>query len=87
MSILITSVDCERIFSFQNRIKTDVRNRLSVESVNDLIIMSKDGDKMELFYLAANKQLFFETKKQNAIEKSKRTADYLASSSKRLKNR
>lgn len=40
LSLPHSSVDCERIFSKVNLIKTKVRNRLQVESLNGLLLSS-----------------------------------------------
>lgn len=41
LSLPHSSVDCERIFSKVNLIKTKIRNRLQVESINGLLLSSE----------------------------------------------
>lgn len=41
LSLPNSSVDCERVFSKVNLIKTKVRNRLQVESLNGLLLSSE----------------------------------------------
>ncbi|CAG8458076.1 8780_t:CDS:2 [Scutellospora calospora] len=39
----------ERVFSYQNNIKTKLRNRIQLETLNDLLIISLNGPSIELF--------------------------------------
>jgi hAT family C-terminal dimerisation region len=64
LCIPVTSVECERAFSLQNRLKTKLRNRLGEDRVNVLMKLSM-GPPIELFdfptavrYWKAAKQAF-----------------------------
>ena len=39
----VSTVDCERGFSRQNLVKTDIRNRMSVETLENILRISIDG--------------------------------------------
>lgn len=45
----ISAAQCERGFSAQNRIKSKVRNSLSVSTLEDLVRISTEGPSLELF--------------------------------------
>ena len=45
----ISSANCERAFSAQKRIKSDVRSSLSTSRLSDLIRISTEGPELELF--------------------------------------
>ena len=45
----MTSVQCERGFSTQNRIKSKFRTRLNNKSLNDLMRISEDGPHIKEF--------------------------------------
>ena len=45
----ISSAQCERVFSAQNRIKSDVRSSLHTQTLEDLIRISADGPALEDF--------------------------------------
>ena len=45
----ISSANCERAFSAQKRIKSDVRSSLSTSRLSDLIRISTKGPELELF--------------------------------------
>ena len=47
--IPISSAQCERGFSAQKRIKSDVRSSLSVTTTEDLIRISMEGPEVEYF--------------------------------------
>ena len=47
--IPISSAQCERGFSAQRRIKSDVRSRLHVSTTEDLIRISMEGPELEAF--------------------------------------
>ena len=43
LTLPISSTECERAFSVQKRIKSDVRSSLSVKRLSDLILISSEG--------------------------------------------
>ena len=45
----IHTADCERGFSPQNSLKTSVRNRLGSERVDDLMVVSAEGEDLDPF--------------------------------------
>ena len=50
----IHTSDCERGFSAQNQVKTALRNRISSERVDDLLIVKIEGEDLKNFdFLAA----------------------------------
>ena len=49
----IHTADCERGFSLQNSPKTSVRNRLGSERVDDLMVVSAEGEALEQFDFAS----------------------------------
>ena len=46
-TLTVGSVDCERVFSTMNLIKTDLRNRMGIGSLSSLLRVSRDGCPME----------------------------------------
>ena len=60
----MTSVECERYFSIMKRIKTDTRNRLSVETTSKLLIAAIDASAVEDFAPYACIREFQERKKR-----------------------
>ena len=49
LTLPISSVDCERGFSKQNLIKTNIRGKLKTENVSTLMKMSLDTPEIEKF--------------------------------------
>ncbi|XP_077866709.1 zinc finger protein 862-like [Saccoglossus kowalevskii] len=47
--IPVTSAQCERVFSAQNRIKSDCRSSLATQTVEHLIRISSDGPSLDDF--------------------------------------
>ena len=45
----ITSVECERVFSQVGRVKTKIRNSLSIDTLDQLIMVSRNGVGREKF--------------------------------------
>ena len=45
----IHTADCERGFRLQNSLKTSVRNRLGSERVDDLMVVSAEGEDLDQF--------------------------------------
>ena len=51
LALPVSNVDAERLFSKLNLIKTDIRNRLNVDSVKSLILISESVKDAEACYL------------------------------------
>lgn len=49
LTLPISSAECERSFSAQKRIKSDVRSSLSVQRLSDLILISSEGPELADF--------------------------------------
>jgi len=47
--IPLTTVECERIFSEVSNIVTENRNRLSVDMLNKLLMISRNGEERKHF--------------------------------------
>ena len=56
------SVDCERAFSLQNIVKTKLRNRLTTDSMADLMRCSRDGVNIKNFDWENHLDTFFASK-------------------------
>ena len=51
LSLPVSNADAERLFSKLNLIKTDIRNRLSIKTVNSLIYIAEAVNEQEACYL------------------------------------
>ena len=49
LALPLSTVECERVFSRVNLIKTDARNTLGMESLNDLLQINLKGPNIEEF--------------------------------------
>ena len=47
LTILLSTVECERIFSQAGLIKTDIRNSMSVETLDELLLIKMNGPRLE----------------------------------------
>ena len=56
------SVDCERAFSLQNNVKTKLRNRLTTDSMADLMRCSRDGEDIKKIHWENHLDTFLESK-------------------------
>ena len=63
-SLPMTSVECEQYFSIIKRIKTDTRNRLSVQTTSALLIAASDASALEEFSPYACIREFHERRKR-----------------------
>ncbi|KAF0498865.1 zinc finger protein [Gigaspora margarita] len=49
LTLPLSNAYVERVFSYQNNIKTKLRNRMSLKTLNDLLIISLNGPSLNLF--------------------------------------
>lgn len=49
LTLPISTAECERAFSAQKRIKSDIRSSLSVQRLSDLILLSSEGPDLAEF--------------------------------------